>query len=183
MSKLAVVFPGIGYHGDKPLLYYSAKLAKELGYKVIKLSYTGFPKDIKSSKEKMKEAFDIAMSQTEEALSEVDFEKYSRVVFIMKSVGTAVGGAYAQRRRITPDMLIYTPVEGTFQFLWPQAGVVFHGTADPWAETDLVKEMSSDLRLPIHIFNEANHSLETGNALSDLQFMYEIMRMTREYLE
>ena len=25
--KLAVIFPGIGYHTDKPLLYYSKKLA------------------------------------------------------------------------------------------------------------------------------------------------------------
>ena len=27
--KLAVVFPGIGYHADKPLLYYSKKLAAQ----------------------------------------------------------------------------------------------------------------------------------------------------------
>ena len=30
--KLAVFFPGIGYHCDKPLLYYSRKLAQECGY-------------------------------------------------------------------------------------------------------------------------------------------------------
>ncbi len=27
-KRLAVLFPGIGYHCDKPLLYYSAKLAR-----------------------------------------------------------------------------------------------------------------------------------------------------------
>ena len=27
-KKLAVVFPGIGYTVDKPLLYYSAKMAR-----------------------------------------------------------------------------------------------------------------------------------------------------------
>lgn len=32
MSKLAIYFPGIGYHCDKPLLYYSRSLARELGY-------------------------------------------------------------------------------------------------------------------------------------------------------
>ena len=30
--KAAVFFPGIGYHCDKPLLYYSRKLAQECGY-------------------------------------------------------------------------------------------------------------------------------------------------------
>ena len=29
--RLAVVFPGIGYHADKPLLYYSRKLAAQQG--------------------------------------------------------------------------------------------------------------------------------------------------------
>ena len=32
MKKLAVFFPGIGYTADKPLLYYSRKLAAELDY-------------------------------------------------------------------------------------------------------------------------------------------------------
>lgn len=34
MKKIAVLFPGIGYTCDKPLLYYSAKLAAEKGYEV-----------------------------------------------------------------------------------------------------------------------------------------------------
>lgn len=29
--KLAVFFPGIGYHCDKPLLYYSRKLVQNMG--------------------------------------------------------------------------------------------------------------------------------------------------------
>ena len=29
-NKLAVIFPGIGYHTDKPLLYYGKKLAKNM---------------------------------------------------------------------------------------------------------------------------------------------------------
>lgn len=39
--KIAVFFPGIGYHCDKPLLYYARKLVQEYGYEkiVIHLSY------------------------------------------------------------------------------------------------------------------------------------------------
>ena len=40
-EKLAIIFPGIGYHSDKPLLYYSRKLAKERGYEeIISLKYS-----------------------------------------------------------------------------------------------------------------------------------------------
>ena len=38
-KKLAVIFPGIGYHTDKPLLYYSKKLAKTKDYEVVEIKY------------------------------------------------------------------------------------------------------------------------------------------------
>ena len=38
--KLCVLFPGMGYHADKPLLYYSAKLALSRGDDVIPLKAT-----------------------------------------------------------------------------------------------------------------------------------------------
>ena len=39
--KIAVFFPGIGYHCDKPLLYYVRKLAQECGYeKIVLLDYS-----------------------------------------------------------------------------------------------------------------------------------------------
>ena len=44
-EKLVIIFPGIGYHCDKPLLYYAKKLAKEHGYEEIvslKYSYNHF---------------------------------------------------------------------------------------------------------------------------------------------
>ena len=38
--KIAVLFPGIGYHCDKPLLYYSGKLAAHYQYELVKVPYT-----------------------------------------------------------------------------------------------------------------------------------------------
>ena len=82
--KLAVIFPGIGYHVDKPLLYYSRKLALQYGYQVINVPYGNFPADVKGSEEKMREAFQSALSQTEEILKDVPFENYEEIVFIAK---------------------------------------------------------------------------------------------------
>ena len=53
-EKLVIIFPGIGYHCDKPLLYYAKKLAKEHGYEEIvslKYSYTG--KNIRGNEKNM----------------------------------------------------------------------------------------------------------------------------------
>ena len=49
--KAAVIFPGIGYHTDKPLLYYGKKLAKEAGYRIIEVNYTGFPQNVKGNED------------------------------------------------------------------------------------------------------------------------------------
>ena len=46
-GKLAVVFPGVGYHADKPLLYYSRKLAAQYGYEIICADYGILPSGIK----------------------------------------------------------------------------------------------------------------------------------------
>ena len=59
--KAAVFFPGIGYHCDKPLLYYSRKLAQECGYEeTIALSYTYDGGNIRGNEEKMQQAFQAA---------------------------------------------------------------------------------------------------------------------------
>ena len=68
--KAAVFFPGIGYHCDKPLLYYSRKLAQECGYEeTIALSYTYDGGNIRGNEEKMQQAFESLYEQAEKSLS------------------------------------------------------------------------------------------------------------------
>ena len=38
-KKICVVFPGIGYHTDKPLLYYSKKYMMAHGYDIVDVTY------------------------------------------------------------------------------------------------------------------------------------------------
>ena len=63
--KLAVVFPGIGYHADKPLLYYSKKLAAQAGWQVVEVAYGAFPDRVKGDRAKMEKSFRIAMEGAE----------------------------------------------------------------------------------------------------------------------
>ena len=90
MKKMAVVFPGVGYHSDKPLLYYSKKLVQELGYEVVEVTYSGFPARIFGDKEKMLESFRLAMEQTKDQLKGLRLEEADDLLFISKSIGTAV---------------------------------------------------------------------------------------------
>ena len=115
--KAAVFFPGIGYHCDKPLLYYSRKLAQECGYEeTIALSYTYDGGNIRGNEEKMQQAFEALYAQAEEKLADVDFGKYSEILFISKSVGTIIASAYAQKYKISCRQVLYTPLERTMHF-------------------------------------------------------------------
>ena len=79
MKKLAIFFPGIGYHCDKPLLYYARKLTQECGYEEsISLSYSYDGRNIRGDEQKMQRAFEALYAQAEQQLDGMDFGKYFR---------------------------------------------------------------------------------------------------------
>lgn len=128
--KLAVIFPGIGYTADKPLLYYTSRLARKHGYQIQTVSYGSLPENVKGDPEKMKQAFDLALEQAEQALSQIDWNSYGSILFISKSIGTAISSAYASRHDLAVKNILFTPLAETFSF--PLAGsIAFHGTAIP----------------------------------------------------
>ena len=63
MKRIAVVFPGIGYTVDKPLLYYSSKLLHASGWDVTPVSYSGFPDGVKGNSAKMEQAARMALDR------------------------------------------------------------------------------------------------------------------------
>ncbi len=86
MSKLMVCFPGIGYHCDKPLLYYGRSIARELGYTDYRnISYSYQAGNIRGNEEKMKEAYEALFSQAEKELGDMDWRQYEDVLFIYSS--------------------------------------------------------------------------------------------------
>ena len=108
--KLVVCFPGIGYHCDKPLLYYSRKLAACAGYDhTLLLQYTYHKDGLRGSPAALREAFDTLYAQAEAQLSAVDWPQYDDVLFLSKSIGTAVSAAFAQRHGIPCRQILYTP--------------------------------------------------------------------------
>lgn len=181
-KKIAVLFPGIGYHTDKPLLYYSRELARERGYEIKEIKYGALPSGIKGNHAKMLEAFQKALQDAKEQLTEVLFEQYEDVLFLSKSIGTAVAAAYARERRVQARQVYYTPVEESFEAI-EREGIVFHGTSDPWARTEVIKEACQKRGLPLYLTEKANHSMETGETLADIRTIQNIMEKTASYMD
>ena len=183
MAKLAIFFPGIGYTCDKPLLYYSRKLADQAGYECKLVGYALQGNiQIKGNREKMEEAFRVLYAGAEECLSDVAWQQYEEVLFISKSIGTVIASAYAKKTR---DVLIrhvlYTPLEYTFGFQ-PADAVGFIGTNDSWCNPSEVLRLAKEQGIPMHVYEDTDHSLEKGDALTDLDTIRDVMYKTREFI-
>lgn len=180
--KIAVFFPGIGYHCDKPLLYYAKKLVHEYGYeKIVMLEYSYDGKNIRGDEKKMQEAFEVLYVQAERKLKEIAFDKYNEVLFVSKSVGTIIASAYAEKYSLTCCQVLYTPLEQTFFFEHENA-VAFIGTADPWSDVQKVIQMAEGQKVPVYVYEEANHSLETKATLKNLDILKSVMERTAKYI-
>ncbi len=183
MAKIAAVFPGIGYHTDKPLLYYSKKIALKQGYEIVNLTYTDLPHGIKGNAEKMREAGLLALKQVKEQLDPLNLASCEDVLFLSKSIGTAVAQAYAKGRGIAARQVLYTPVEQTFEFVEENpAGIAFCGTKDQWADPKKVMAKCREKGLPLYVTEGANHSLETEDPLQDIKNLDVIMQHTYHYI-
>ncbi|MBE5910684.1 alpha/beta hydrolase [Pseudobutyrivibrio sp.] len=177
-KKLVVVFPGVGYHSDKPLLYYTKKIAKNYDYEIREVKYD--IAEFKSSREfdakKAMAALDAAFLQVDKTLKDINFEQYDRVIFVGKSIGTALMAKYAMTYEIDAEMIVYTPIPETFAFLGACEGLIFHGSADPLCDTEMLEQLCDQMSLTYAIIPNANHSLETGDVVEDIRNLSRVMQ-------
>ena len=181
MKRLAVFFPGVGYTPDKPLLYHSRRIAEALGFDVLTLTFSGFPKKIKGDEKKMRKSFDLALSQSREQLKVAKCSAYDNIVFLSKSIG-AVAAAALAAEFCCARLVLYTPLEPAFSFLLPQT-IVFTGAKDPWVAPGQIPALCEGKGISCTVIPDANHSLETGDPMRDLERLREIMIQTEQFLK
>lgn len=182
MSKIAVFFPGIGYHCDKPLLYYSRSIAHGLGYDNSKnVDYTYNARNIRGDEGKMNEAYNALFSQAESELKDIFWSEYDDVLFVSKSIGTIIATSYAKKYGLAHTRhILYTPLVQTFLFA-PAHAIGFIGTADPWSDTDEIIRLSKSNHIPLTVYDGCNHSLESADTLKNIENLKDIMQKTMNF--
>ena len=180
MSKKAVVFPGIGYHKDKPLLYYSIRIAKAYGYSVehVDFSFISWDKKDLNDSARMKEIFSQAM---ELAGKQLGGTKDDEVLLISKSIGTVVAACFAREKGIYAKQIYFSPLVH-FGMYAPNEGIAFYGDADPLADADEIEKICADKKIAAYRISGGNHSLETGDTDMDLKNLSMIMDRVKEYI-
>lgn len=182
VNKIAVIFPGIGYHKDKPLLYYAAKLAKQHGYEIISIEYHDMPQKIRGNSEMMAIAAELAIVQSRDALQNIPINSATELLLIGKSIGTIAAAHFAAECDANIRQIWYTPLEATFTIGSQCPCIAFLGEDDPWSDVEKVKQMAETLHIPMDTYSGCNHSLECGDVMRNLEILQDVMEKTAVYL-
>ena len=179
--KLCILFPGIGYHCEKPLLYYSSRLAKSKGYDVLPLKFSDFPEGAKGNEEKMYKASAHALSQAEKQLADTDFSRYDDIVLIGKSIGTKATLALRESHALNAKAVLLTPLEMTFVHDTKHS-IAFHGTSDQLASTAEIERLCKENNVPLYEYDNANHSIETDDVFRNIEYLRDVLKKTEMFL-
>lgn len=128
----------------------------------------------------MQQAFESLYVQAEKSLSAIDFNKYDEILFISKSVGTIIASAYAEKHNLKCRQILYTPLKYTYDYKHDDA-VSFIGTSDPWSIVPEVEELSQKQKVPMYVYENTNHSLETEDTLENLRILQDVMMKTKTF--
>lgn len=181
MRKIAVIFPGVGYTKDRPLLYYSGKQAALCGYELHHIDFSG----ISWSKEKLKDrhfllrTLERCLAITEDALAGIAYQPEDELLFISKSIGTVVATAYAKKKQIYARQICFSPLEMIEDYITEGNGILFYGNDDPYADHKAIEKTGSRKNLEMHCINGGNHSLETGDPCKDIDNLKEVILQVR----
>ena len=183
MKKLAVIFPGVGYTCTKPLLYYTAAMAAEHDYEIIRLDYG---QDIHTfhgrTPAELEPVIKLAIKRTLPQLENVPFNDYADIIFISKSIGTTIScqleGALSLRGKV--KQFLMTPIPSTLRYLSDINGLFFAGTADPYMPENKIRAAARNFPEKTGgIFEDCNHSLEqkgdTLGAIRNLRLIVECL--------
>lgn len=188
MKKIAVIFPGIGYQCEKPLLYYTASMAKDYGYEIVTLNYG---QDIHSTRgrspQELAQITKLALKRIIPRILELNLNSYDDVIFISKSIGTTLAlETEVGLKPVKPFRhFLLTPLEMTFPYIAKANAVFFSGTADPYVPSDAIRTAARKYASKNGgVFEKCNHSLEIpGDTLGNVERLNQILKCFKWMLD
>ena len=170
-KKLVVMFPGVGYTMDCPLLYYASFLYEAKGYEQIHMKYNSilFEPDLTKEEKTLK-----AREYIWEKAKDIDFSAYDEVVFLSKSFGTAEAGILAEKLGINPIQVYLTPMPRALPYI-KKTDTVVMGTADEvYPEC---KAYFDEYGIQPLYIEGADHSLEVkGKPFESLEILQKVLK-------
>lgn len=178
-KKIVVLFPGRNYSCDKPLLYYAGKVFEKRGYEVVNLTYNS---RLKGNKNDITGLIEEAKVYVLEELNKIDFSLYEDVVFVSKSMGTALAGYCEFEKNIRVRHIFLTPVQDGMMYMRRGKCIVVSGKEDTFLDSKKLKIYCVEQDVALKQFDEVGHSLEHPDDMNKtFAILMVIIRMYREF--
>lgn len=178
MATLKVFFPGRRYGIDRSYLYY---LDRYIDGDAIYLEYDKkrYEKDISELNKNINDAYSYSL----EKLANVDFKKYSEIIFIAKSIGTVVAGKIREELKVNNARFIcLTPLNETLPYL-KQTDFIITSKIDPFIDFSKIESIQNKFPF-LTIYEDAPHSLEFKYDLKrTIYSLYENLELALNYLD
>lgn len=179
-KHLALFFPGLGYTNQMPVLYYPARLLERMGADVLRVDYAYNQRpeyETLGFSDKMQWLLTDAAAAYQAALKQ---RPYQKITLAGKSLGTlAVGHLLASAGHQHPIQCLWlTPLLRNERLReqiknTPHKAFFVIGTADPFYDAGLLKELESATSGKSMAIPDLDHSLEIqtdmGRSLKALQ--------------
>ena len=171
-DTLVVLLPGIGYTGDRPLMDYSKRLASEMRYDVLSMEY-GF--QVARTSLNHSDEFSIVIRETREIILKALNDKYRKIVFIGKSIGTLVQTSIEEKLAKYETFNIYlTPVSETIK-----VGI----KENPMINNDALHKLREMSNVKFLEIEGADHSLNIKNdTMKSIDVLKKVIEAERNYL-
>ena len=185
MKKLAVLFPGIRYSPECPLLYFAGKECQQAGYEILPLYYS-FHQNAELDKDLSLQQFvEDTKEYVKSQLSGAFAEEYQEVVFVSKSIGTVLAGYAEQEFSIEPKQFLMTPIPETLEFMekmGKERAAAVLGTEDKNISFEELQEFCKKQGIPLSLYQGVGHRLEAADLRDTLDMIEDIMKQLRKFL-
>jgi len=189
-QEVALIFPGLAYNSNMPLLHYSIETILTSGINVLTVDYDysnnpEFLKQVQSTRS------DWLIEDVESAFNVITEEENQKVVCLTgKSLGTiALGHLLETHEELRDAKTIWlTPLIKNPQLLeqmlkYMKDAVLVIGTEDPQYDRDTVDRLNASTQLSGIIIDGANHSLEIeGDVTQSLRVLMQIVAILQQFL-
>jgi len=189
-TRLGLVFPGLGYNCDMPLLYYPTKLLLARGADVLQLRPDYATPEFQSlpGEERARRAGADASAALHAGLAQ---RHYRQIVLVGKSIGTlAIAQLVSTEARLADAVTIWlTPVfrgrqvvEAAARFQGPALFVA--GTADSLFDADAMSRLREATRTETLVVEGADHSMEiSGDLLRSVGVLDQVVRAVAGFFD
>lgn len=180
-KALAVIFPGLKYGHDKPLLHYARKAAQISGKDVLCLNY-----EKKLDWDDIgKPIIDVVSDACLSILDKCMKKGYKSIYFLSKSIGTEVAGNVSEKFKYGNVKFLYlTPTYFAVKYICKSKCFAIAGTNDNIFKDEYIEKVKRSDNVRLMLIEGGNHSLELSNDLiGSIDILKKVVKVYIDFFE